>query len=124
MSERAPAQPFVRAAAGSGFTAATLPVLDAWLQSDTVRDQHIFKLQVGSDLYQTMGGRPTYRVLATAANPDLYPTGERQSPQDDLTYTVEEQAALAPTEVWLLHQVPPGNPDPEPTPQTERTTQC
>src|SRR4029453_5705127 len=103
-----PAEPFLRVACGAGYGAATLDVLYAWLQSDAGREQGIRKVQVGTAVDLALGGVAVLRVPATAANPEWFPTGERQSPKDDLTFPIERNATdLAADEIWLLHQVPP-----------------
>jgi hypothetical protein len=108
MSE--PAQPFIRVSASAGYNGDNLPHLAAWLQSDAVRTfrSRPTRLDAGADVFLLMGGGPTVRVDADDADPDMYPTGERQSPRDDLTFALREASDIPADSVYLLQQVPPG----------------
>src|SRR4029450_13349252 len=97
-----PADPFLRVACGAGYGPDNLDVLYAWLQSDAVREQGIRKVQVGTAVDLALGGVVVLRVPASAANPEWFPTGPRQSPQDDLTCPIERNATdLAAETRWL-----------------------
>ena len=110
MSE--PATPFLRVSLTAGFTGNNIGVLSAWLQSDAVRGFRVrpTKLALGADVAALLGDPATLRVDADDADPELYPTGERQSPRDDLTFPVDRDYSPKPLAdaVWLLQQTPPG----------------
>jgi hypothetical protein len=98
----------------AGITAPTVAHVWAWLQSDAVRVYRArpTRLDAGSDAYALIGGQPVVRVAATDADADLFPTGERTSPQDDLTFAVTTSPDVPADAIWLLQQVPPGQPLP------------
>jgi hypothetical protein len=121
MSESsAPVEPFVIVSMTAGLSAANVPVLYAWLQSDTVRDARTrpTKLALGTDIAAALDNPAVLRVDADAADGELYPTGERISPTDDLVFPVDRAYSPPPPPdaVWLLRQVPPGQPGQLPAP--------
>lgn len=112
MSEQTvPAQPFILTSMIAGITATNLHHLYAWLQGDAVREMRSrpTKLALGTDVATLLDNPVTLRIDADEANPEMFPTGPRTSPQDDLTFPVDDTIPVDdPSAVWLLQQVPPG----------------
>ena len=107
MSEQ---RPFVAVANSAGYMADNLSHLYAWLQSDAVRDFRArpTKVALGAAVDDLLGNPATLRVDADDADPERYPTGERESPRDDITFPVDRFIAVEPPDaVLLLQQVPP-----------------
>jgi len=105
-----PAHPFQRKAMMTGVQAANISDCYAWLQSDTVRDLRVrpTRLEAGPAAFAVLGGGPVLRVPATAANPERFPCGERRTPQDDLTFVLNQASDLAGDVVYVMQQQPPG----------------
>jgi hypothetical protein len=105
MSE--PAQPFIRVSMFSGVTATNLRFFNAWLQSPAVRNfrNRPTRLDAGTTAFTAMGGQPTYRAAASDADPE-FPLS-LQSPQDDLTFAVQQSSDVPSNAVWLMQQIPP-----------------